>query len=55
MTIGFAPRRMATYKRAGLLLSDLERLTQLVNDPDRSRAAHLRGQGPIPPTDPARA
>jgi starch phosphorylase len=34
LTIGFA-RRMATYKRAGLLLSDLERLTRLVNDADR--------------------
>jgi starch phosphorylase len=34
MTIGFA-RRMATYKRAGLLFSDLERLTRLVNDPER--------------------
>ena len=34
MTIGFA-RRMATYKRAGLLLSDLERLTRLVHDADR--------------------
>jgi starch phosphorylase len=34
MTIGFA-RRMATYKRAGLLFSDLERLTRLVCDPER--------------------
>ena len=34
MTIGFA-RRMATYKRAGLLFSDLERLTRLVHDADR--------------------
>ncbi len=34
LTIGFA-RRFATYKRADLLLSDLERLTALINDEDR--------------------
>jgi starch phosphorylase len=34
MTIGFA-RRMATYKRAALLFSDLDRLTRLVADPAR--------------------
>ena len=34
MTIGFA-RRFATYKRAGLLFSDLDRLARMVWDADR--------------------
>ncbi len=34
LTIGFA-RRFATYKRAVLVLSDLERLRRLLNDPAR--------------------
>jgi glycogen phosphorylase len=34
LTIGFA-RRFATYKRANLLLKDIERLTTMVNDPKR--------------------
>ena len=34
LTVGFA-RRFATYKRAGLLFRDLERLAALVNDPER--------------------
>ena len=34
LTIGFA-RRFATYKRATLIFKDLERLTQLLNNPDR--------------------
>lgn len=34
LTIGFA-RRFATYKRATLLFKDIERLSRLVNDPDR--------------------
>jgi starch phosphorylase len=34
LTIGFA-RRFATYKRAVLILSDLERLRALLSDPDR--------------------
>ncbi|MBV8632649.1 MAG: alpha-glucan family phosphorylase, partial [Silvibacterium sp.] len=34
LTIGFA-RRFATYKRANLILADIERLTSLVNDPKR--------------------
>jgi starch phosphorylase len=34
LTIGFA-RRFATYKRANLILKDLERLAHLVNDPKR--------------------
>ncbi len=34
LTIGFA-RRFATYKRATLIFRDLERLTQLLNNPQR--------------------
>lgn len=34
LTIGFA-RRFATYKRANLLLRDIEKLAQMVNDPKR--------------------
>ena len=34
LTIGFA-RRFATYKRATLLLRDIERLEQILNQPDR--------------------
>ena len=34
LTIGFA-RRFATYKRASLILTDMERLSSLVNDPHR--------------------
>ena len=34
LTIGFA-RRFATYKRAHLLFSNLERLSEIVNNPDR--------------------
>ncbi|HRC85881.1 MAG TPA: alpha-glucan family phosphorylase, partial [Thermoanaerobaculia bacterium] len=34
LTIGFA-RRFATYKRANLILSDLDRVRELVVDPDR--------------------
>jgi len=34
LTIGFA-RRFATYKRANLLLADIERLAGMVNDPKR--------------------
>src|SRR5437016_5565209 len=34
LTIGFA-RRFATYKRANLILADLERLSSMVNDPKR--------------------
>ncbi len=34
LTIGFA-RRFATYKRANLLLKDMERLAGMVNDPKR--------------------
>jgi len=34
LTIGFA-RRFATYKRANLILKDMERLTSMVNDPNR--------------------
>ena len=34
LTIGFA-RRFATYKRANLILADIEQLAQMVNDPKR--------------------
>src|SRR5690606_18836516 len=34
LTIGFA-RRFATYKRADLILSDLDRFYELLTDPDR--------------------
>jgi phosphorylase/glycogen(starch) synthase len=34
LTIGFA-RRFATYKRATLLFSDIERLNDIINNPDR--------------------
>ncbi len=34
LTIGFA-RRFATYKRANLILSDLQKLASIVNDPKR--------------------
>jgi len=34
LTIGFA-RRFATYKRANLILTDIERLASVVNDPKR--------------------
>lgn len=34
LTIGFA-RRFATYKRAGLLFKNLDRLSEIVNDDDR--------------------
>jgi len=34
LTIGFA-RRMATYKRASLLFSDIERITRIITDADR--------------------
>src|SRR6202012_5035488 len=34
LTIGFA-RRFATYKRANLILKDIERLAAMVNDPKR--------------------
>jgi len=34
LTIGFG-RRFATYKRANLILSDLDRICELLNDPER--------------------
>src|SRR5262249_42744815 len=34
LTVGFA-RRFATYKRANLILADIERLATMVNDPKR--------------------
>ena len=50
LTIGFA-RRVAGYKRWDLLLSDTQRLTRLINDPDRplqivfAGKAHPQDQG----------
>lgn len=50
LTIAFA-RRFATYKRATLLLSDLDRLARIVGDPDRpvqivfAGKAHPRDDG----------
>ena len=50
LTIGFA-RRFATYKRATLVLSDLDRLAGLMSNPDRpvqlvlSGKAHPRDEG----------
>jgi starch phosphorylase len=50
LTIGFA-RRFASYKRAALLLSDLDRLDRLVNHPERpvqiiyAGKAHPRDDG----------
>jgi starch phosphorylase len=43
LTIGFA-RRFATYKRAGLLFSDLHRLRQLVGAPGRPLQIVLAGK-----------
>jgi starch phosphorylase len=43
LTIGFA-RRFATYKRATLLLSDVDRLLRLVNDPHRQVQILLAGK-----------
>jgi len=43
LTIGFA-RRFATYKRAGLLFSDLHRLRQLVGSPERPVQIVLAGK-----------
>jgi starch phosphorylase len=43
LTIGFA-RRFATYKRAGLLFSDQERLTRLLGDPGRPLQVLIAGK-----------
>lgn len=48
LTIGFA-RRFATYKRATLLFSDLDRLDRLINDP--SRPVQLIFAGKAHPAD----
>ena len=45
LTIGFA-RRFATYKRATLLLRDLDRLAAHPQRPGPAGADHLRRQGP---------
>ena len=43
LTIGFA-RRFATYKRAGLLFSDPERLARIIGNPDRPVQILLAGK-----------
>lgn len=43
LTIGFA-RRFATYKRADLIFSDLERLARLLNDPNRPMVLIFAGK-----------
>ncbi len=43
LTIGFA-RRFATYKRAGLLFSDMHRLRALLNHPERPMQVVLAGK-----------
>ena len=48
LTIGFA-RRFATYKRATLLFSDLDRLDAIVNDPKHPVQFVFAGR-PILPT-----
>jgi starch phosphorylase len=48
LTIGFA-RRFATYKRATLIFSDLERLRRILNDP--ARPAQLVFAGKAHPAD----
>ena len=45
LTIGFA-RRFATYKRAGLILQDVERLTDGHRSDGPADPDHLRRQGP---------
>ena len=44
LTIGFA-RRFATYKRAGMIFTDLERLGRLVHDTDRPGQIVFAGKG----------
>ena len=51
LTIGFA-RRFATYKRANLILSDIERLASMVNDPQRP-VQFVFAARPIRATSPA--
>ncbi len=43
LTIGFA-RRFATYKRAALILTDLDWLAKIVNDPDRQMQIIFSGK-----------
>jgi starch phosphorylase len=52
LTIGFA-RRFTTYKRAGLLFSDLERLIRLVNNPDMPIQVIIAGKA-HPADEPAK-
>ena len=44
LTIGFA-RRFATYKRAGLLFRDLDRLEKIVNNPEKPVQFIYAGKG----------
>jgi starch phosphorylase len=52
LTIGFA-RRFATYKRANLILADMERLASMVNDPKRPVQFVFAGKA-HPHDDPAK-
>src|ERR1700733_7965031 len=45
LTVGFA-RRFATYKRANLLLADIEKLASMVNDPNRPVQFVFAGKAP---------
>ena len=45
LTIGFA-RRFATYKRANLIFSDLDRLLDIDQPPQPPGADHLCREGP---------
>jgi starch phosphorylase len=52
LTIGFA-RRFATYKRANLILADIEKLSSMVNDPKRPVQFVFAGKA-HPPDDPGK-
>jgi len=47
LTVGFA-RQFATYKRANLILADIQRLASMVNDPKRAGTVHICRQGSSP-------
>jgi len=47
LTIGFA-RRFATYKRANLVLADMELLASMVNDPKRPVQFVFAGESASP-------
>ncbi len=52
LTIGFA-RRFATYKRANLILADIDRLASMVNDPKRPIQFVFAGKA-HPPDEPGK-